>query len=156
MRIKKTAPIIITGFIAAIFSSFIAIADNETPHNASKTVSCGNCHGEALTGGLISPFWGGSYEPANIDDTLYNKICLECHTKASGPYTSTEAPLVRTHSSLATDAGYGNWTRECRDCHNPHYQRQSIYGYREASNLYLAKGQSHFVECITVLITQQH
>ncbi len=139
MRIKA-APIIIIGFIVAIFSSFIAIADNETPHNASKTVSCGNCHGEALTGGLISPFWGGSYEPANIDDTLYNKICLECHTKASGPYTSTEAPLVRTHSSLATDAGYGNWTRECRDCHNPHYQKQSIYGYREASNINLARG----------------
>ena len=89
---------------------------------------------------LYSPFWGGSYDPANIDDTVYNKICLECHTQPSGPYTTTGAPLAKTHSSLATDNGYGDWTRECRDCHNPHYQRQSYYKITDSSNLYLARG----------------
>jgi hypothetical protein len=35
---------------------------------------------------------------------------------------------------------YGNWTRECRDCHNPHYQRQKYYKSTDSNNLYLAKG----------------
>jgi hypothetical protein len=37
LRIKKTAPIIIIGFIMAIFFSFIAIAAIDAPHNARTT-----------------------------------------------------------------------------------------------------------------------
>ena len=71
MRIKAKAPIIIIGFIAAIFFSFTAIAVIDAPHNASNNISCGSCHGAAL---LNSPFWGGSYSPYDIDDTVYNKL----------------------------------------------------------------------------------
>src|SRR4030043_1969434 len=138
MRIKAlTAPIIIIGFIVAIFSSFTAIAVIDAPHNASTNISCGSWHGAAL---LNSPFWGGSYSPVNIDDTVYNKLCLNCHRTSSGPYTDTNAPLVKTHSSLTTDNGYGDWTRECRTCHDPHYQKQKNYKPTDASNLYLATG----------------
>src|SRR4030043_2453883 len=138
MRIKAlTAPIIIIGFIVAIFSSFTAIAVIDAPHNASTNISCGSWHGAAL---LNSPFWGGSYSPVNIDDTVYNKLCLNCHRTSSGPYTDTNAPLVKTHSSLNTSNKYGDWTRECRTCHDPHYQKQKNYKNTDAGNLYLATG----------------
>ena len=138
MRIKATAtPIIIAGFIVAIFFSFIAIAAIDAPHNASNNISCGSCHGEAL---FDSPFWGGSYDPANIDDTAYNKLCLSCHRAPFGPYSEISAPLVKTHSSLQTSNKYGTWTRECRTCHDPHYQKQKNYKNTDAGNLYLATG----------------
>jgi hypothetical protein len=141
LRIKKTAPIIIAGFIVAIFFSFIAIAAIDAPHNASNNISCGSCHGEALH---YSAFWGGSFTPADIDDTPYNRICLSCHTELSpgeGGYPQTKGPLVRTHSDLSIN-GPGNetWTRECRTCHDPHYQRQKNYKNTDAGNLYLATG----------------
>ena len=137
MRIKAKAPIIIIGFIVAIFFSLIAIAAIDAPHNASNNISCGSCHGEAL---LDSPFWGGSYDPANIDDTVYNKLCLNCHKASSVPYTDTNAPLEKTHSSLNTSNKYSDWTRECRTCHDPHYQKQKNYKPTESGNLYLATG----------------
>jgi predicted CxxxxCH...CXXCH cytochrome family protein len=137
MRVKASAIIVIAGFIVAIFFSFTAIAVIDAPHNASNYISCGSCHGAAL---LNSPFWGGSYSPANIDDTVYNKLCLNCHRASSGPYTDTNAPLVKTHSSLSTSNKYGDWTRECRTCHDPHYQRQKNYKTTESGNLYLATG----------------
>jgi len=140
LRIKKTTPIIIIGFIAAIFFSFTAIAVIDAPHNTSNNISCGSCHGEALH---YSAFWGGSFTPADIDDTPYNRICLSCHTVSSpggGGYPQTKGPLVKTHSSLSTDNGYGDWTRECRTCHDPHYQKQKNYKNTDAGNLYLATG----------------
>jgi hypothetical protein len=140
LRIKKTAPIIIIGFIIAIFSSFTAIAAIDAPHNASNNISCGSCHGEALH---YSAFWGGSFTPYDIDDTPYNRICLSCHTELSpgeGGYPQTKGPLVKTHSSLNTSNKYGDWTRECRTCHDPHYQKQKNYKTTDATNLYLATG----------------
>jgi len=141
MRIKTVAPIIIIGFIIAIFFSFTAIAVIDAPHNASNNISCGSCHGEALH---YSAFWGGSFTPADIDDTPYNRICLSCHTVSSpgeGGYPQTKGPLVRTHSDLSIN-GPGNetWTRECRTCHDPHYQKQKNYKNTESGNLYLATG----------------
>ena len=127
MKTKATAGIIIIGFII-VFSRFDAPAI-DTPHSASNNVSCGSCHGAAL---LNSPFWGGTMS--------YDQICLNCHRASSGPYTDTNAPLVKTHSSLNTDNGYGDWTRECRTCHDPHYQRQKNYKTTDAGNLYLATG----------------
>ena len=140
MRIKAAAPVITIGLIIAIFFSFTAIAVIDAPHNASNNISCGSCHGEALH---YSAFWGGSFTPADIDDTPYNRICLSCHTVSSpgeGGYPQTKGPLVKTHSSLNTDNGYGDWTRECRNCHDPHYQRQKNYKTTDAGRLYLATG----------------
>jgi hypothetical protein len=122
----KTLAIIVTGFVVSFACCFIAIAANDTPHNASNNMSCGSCHGETL---LDSPFWGGSW--------TYDDLCLSCHTEPpGGRYTEKNAPFEKTHS----DAG-GNALAECRDCHNPHYQRQKVYKNTDASNLYLAKGK---------------
>ena len=137
MRVKAAAQIIITGFIIAIFSSFIAIAAIDAPHNASNNISCGSCHGAAL---LNSPFWGGSYSPYDIDDTVYNKLCLNCHRSLSGPYTETNAPLEKPHSSIGLSNKYGDWSTECRNCHDPHYQKQKNYKNTDAGKLYLATG----------------
>jgi hypothetical protein len=139
MRTKAIA-IIVAGFVISFACCFIAIAANDTPHNASNNISCGSCHGEGI---LNSPFWGGSYTPATPDDTIYNNLCRSCHTEQSpgeGGYPETKGPLVKTHSDYSITGG-DSWKRECRDCHNPHYQRQKVYKNTDASNLYLAKGK---------------
>lgn len=132
MRVKSSAIILIAGFIIAASSRYISAID--APHNDSNNVYCGSCHGEAL---LYSPFWGGSFTPADIDDTAYNRLCLNCHKASSGPYTERSAPFSRTHSSLTTDNKYGNWTTECLDCHTPHYQSQKNYKTTDAGKLQL-------------------
>jgi hypothetical protein len=121
--------ITIVNFIAVLLLPFIAIAATDAPHNASNNIDCGSCHGVGL---LNSPFWGGTMS--------YDQLCLNCHTASSGPYSETNAPLVVTHSSDTTSDKYGEWSRECRNCHNPHYQRQKLYKNTDANNLYLATG----------------
>ncbi len=72
--------------------------------------------------------------PQDIDDTQYNTLCRSCHIGGPGA-----APLARTHSSVKTDTDYGDWTMECRVCHDPHQQRQfRVYG----SESYLFSGNS--------------
>jgi len=118
--------IIIIGLMVAVTPRFSAAID--APHNASNNISCGDCHGETL---LNSPFWGGSGS--------YDQLCLNCHRVSSG-YSETNAPIEKTHSSLTTSNKYGDWSRECRNCHDPHYQRQKNYKTTDASRLYLATG----------------
>jgi predicted CxxxxCH...CXXCH cytochrome family protein len=134
----KTALVIIIGFMIAITYPFITLAANDTPHNASNNMSCGSCHGELL---LQSPFWGGSW--------TYDQLCQSCHNVTDGSQpTDTNAPFEKTHSSQTTSTKYGTWSRECRDCHNPHYQRQKVYKNTDASNLYLATGKIQSCEYI--------
>jgi predicted CxxxxCH...CXXCH cytochrome family protein len=122
MRLKASALIIILiGFILAVSYQFISALD--APHNESNTMNCGDCHGQTL---LNSPFW------TNSED--YDIICTSCHTSGRAPY-------AETHSSLTTSSKYGDWTRQCRNCHDPHYQRQiKVYKNTDADNLYLASG----------------
>ncbi len=127
MRIKAAAIIIIIGFIVAVTFHFIAIAANDTPHNSSNNIGCGSCHGE----GLLKSFWGGS----GIYST-YDELCLSCHTEPFGPYLDMKGPFVKTHSDAGESA-----LAECRNCHNPHYQRQKVYKNTDAGNLYLATGK---------------
>jgi len=135
MKIKLPATFIITCFIAAIAFDFIALAAIDSPHNESSNVNCGSCHGQGL---LNSPFWGGGMS--------YDQLCLNCHTASSGPYSDTNAPLVKTHSSENTSENYGIWSRECRNCHDPHYQKQKNYKNTDAGNLYLATGT--IINCV--------
>ena len=129
VRIKIFAPLVIIGIIATFSYNFMALAAIDAPHNEANSVSCGSCHGKGL---LLSPFWGGTM---SFDD-----LCKNCHTATSGPYTDTNAPVARTHSSDTTSDTYGEWTNECRDCHDPHYQKQKNYKNTDASDLYLASG----------------
>jgi hypothetical protein len=126
---KITAVIFIAAFVGALAFRVLEIAAIDTPHSASNNISCGSCHGETL---LDSPFWGGSGS--------YDQLCLSCHKAPFGEYSDINAPLVKTHSSLNTSNKYGDWTRECRNCHDPHYQRQKNYKTTDASRLYLATG----------------
>lgn len=128
MKMKLPAAGIIIGFIIGI-SYFIALAAIDAPHNESNNVNCGSCHGQGL---LQSPFWGGGM--------TFDELCQNCHKVSSGPYTATNAPLVKTHSSENTSEQYGVWSRECRNCHDPHYQKQKNYKNTDAGNLYLATG----------------
>jgi predicted CXXCH cytochrome family protein len=121
------AIIVIIGFIVIISYKFSSAID--TPHNESNNVYCGSCHGQAI---LNSPFWGGTM--------TYDQLCLSCHYAPSGPFSDTYAPLVTTHSSETTSTNYGDWSRECIDCHDPHYQLQKNYKNTDASRLYLATG----------------
>jgi hypothetical protein len=129
VKIKALAPVIVIGFIVVFACHFIALAAIDAPHNDANSVSCGSCHGQGL---LNSPFWGG--------DMTLDQLCLNCHTASSGPYTDTNAPLVQTHSSENTSPQYGDWTKECVNCHDPHYQKQKNFKNTNASDLYLASG----------------
>ncbi len=122
MRIIKA--FIFVGFFICITSHFFAIAATDAPHNASNNINCGSCHGETL---MNSPFWGTG---------TYDQLCLSCHRRSTGcSYSQTDAPAVTTHSDSS-----GSALAECRNCHNPHYQRQKVYKNTDASNLYLATG----------------
>ncbi len=124
MKTKVTVLItVIIGFIVAITSCFIVIAATDAPHNASNNISCGSCHGETI---MNSPFWGTG---------TYDQLCLSCHRRSTG-YSQTDAPAEKTHSDSS-----GSALTECRDCHNPHYQRQKVFKNTDASNLYLATGK---------------
>lgn len=129
MRIKLFSPLVIIGLIVTFSYNFKALAAIDAPHNEANSISCGSCHGQGL---LQSPFWGGSM---SFDD-----LCVNCHTASSGPYTDTNAPVARPHSSDTTSETYGKWTNECRDCHDPHYQKQKNYKNTNASDLFLASG----------------
>jgi hypothetical protein len=113
----KAAGIIIIGFIIAVSSQFIAAID--APHNESNTINCGKCHGQTL---LNSPFW------TNSED--YDIICTRCHTELSGSFSTEAAPYAATHAN-----------KQCRNCHDPHYQWQKMYKNTDANNLFLAQGK---------------
>jgi hypothetical protein len=129
MKIKLI--LTITVIMGLILISYQFLSAIDTPHNESNNVYCGSCHGQGLLD-FDSPFWGGS--------GTYDQICLSCHYAPSGPYSDINAPLVTTHSSETTSTNYGDWSRECIDCHDPHYQLQKNYKSTDASRLYLATG----------------
>lgn len=139
MRIKAIAIIgLVIGFIFVISLQFSVAID--TPHNESNYVSCPVCH-VGPDWPMVS-YWFPSYTPQTIDDTNFNMLCLSCHVASSGPYTDTNAPRVKTHSSVSmgNNIKYGDWTRECRTCHDPHFQKQKNYKSTDAGNLFLATG----------------
>ena len=48
--------------------------------------------------------------------------CIECHTASAPPYSVDVAPHKQTHSNAVIGSDkYGNWERECVDCHEPHH-----------------------------------
>ena len=126
--------VIIKALVMVLVLSLIAIFAYalDYPHNAINTIGCNNCHdvhGEDAEENLFPPWI--EYNPQNIDDTRSNTLCWHCHNGMVAPY-------VRTHSSLTTSDKYGDWSIECRTCHNPHLQEQ-FRTYGEGSCLYLGE-----------------
>lgn len=99
------------------------------PHIELNDTECVSCHFVDSRNDDLLPDWAFQQQ-LNIDDTPYNNLCRYCHN-------DIEAPYVKTHSSISIDNGYGNWSMECRTCHDPHQPKQFIvYG----SNVYLDTG----------------
>ncbi|RJR16408.1 MAG: CxxxxCH/CxxCH domain-containing protein [Nitrospiraceae bacterium] len=113
--------------IFALLLAFIEATAIDSPHYDLNRIGCDSCHFVRGSEPSLLPPWT-SHVPQDIDDTQYNTLCWSCHN-------DIEAPYVRTHSSLNTDNGYGDWTVECRVCHNPHYQKQ-FRTYGSASYVY--------------------
>ncbi len=91
------------------------------PHTGVNNITCDACHFVYGDEPTLLPAWT-NVVPQNIDDTRYNVLCWSCHN-------DVEAQYVRTHSSLEIDNSYGDWSVECRVCHNPHTQKQfKTYG----------------------------
>ncbi|RJR19578.1 MAG: CxxxxCH/CxxCH domain-containing protein [Nitrospiraceae bacterium] len=127
-ELNKRIKIIIRSIIVLLFSISGSVAfAGDYPHFEGSSVFCESCHFVSGTEPSLMPPWT-VHEATNIDDTQHNTLCLSCHNDVDAPY-------VKTHSSLQTDNGYGDWTIECRVCHNPHYQKQ-FDTYGSASYLY--------------------
>ncbi len=115
--------------ITVLAISLMAISANalDYPHTGVNNIGCNSCHFVFETEPTLLPPWT-SQPPQDIDDTAYNKLCRSCHN-------DIDAPRMKTHSSLQIDNGYGDWTVECKTCHNPHYQKQ-FRTYGSVSYLY--------------------
>jgi len=101
--------IITTLFLVALAAPAFAL---DAPHSDAKGVACNSCHSH----------WNDPPD-SDLDGTTMNKLCQSCHY-AGGPATAK-----LTHSGFTTNSEttYGdNWTTQCIDCHDPHYQQQSI------------------------------
>ncbi len=111
----KLVPIAVICILIAI-QSFSSAADLDAPHDASFGAGCQSCHDmTAFDQPRLIPRNG--HVPQDIDDWLYNNICLGCHDGV----TATEGHF---HSSRTTSAKYGTWTVGCSVCHNQHTQEQ--------------------------------
>ena len=105
------------------------------PHNPANGINCVNCH--------EYPFdrWPGYVaDPGNLDSTVKNFVCLRCHDGTVDGPGEIAAPVKGMHSSAALSAKYGNWTTQCVDCHDPHFQSQVNYFQSDPSSLYLVVG----------------
>ena len=134
---------ITTVFILSLIFTLIAIQAEtlDYPHTSVNSIGCDSCH--FVYGDNSSLLVDVSSYSTGIDDTQYNNLCWSCHN-------DIDAPDVETHSSLQIDNSYGDWTVECRTCHNPHSQRQfRIYG----SSSYLTSGASTGLTATTLTKT---
>jgi len=130
---KRLAPVAgLLLLIAAVTTSGNARAYYlDAPHNESNGITCRTCHG--------NPAWWG-YTSQNIDDTVRNAVCLSCHDNNNdGDYKEMLAPQKAMHSDLAMN-GTSNWTTQCTDCHDPHYQPQLDWASVDSAKLWLAQG----------------
>lgn len=96
----------------------------------------------ALAGGVVAlglsmmPGSVSAYHSPNYDADMclachtngvpFPPECIQCHNVTAPPYSVDVAPLKLTHSSAVLysdpdDSDYGEWARECLDCHNPHH-----------------------------------
>ncbi|MEW6426630.1 MAG: hypothetical protein AB1568_01205 [Thermodesulfobacteriota bacterium] len=103
----------------------------DAPHDLAHRIDCVDCHAYPFDGwpGLVVP-------PPSIDATSRNFICLRCHGSGG------DAPTVGLHSHLAMGAASGivDWTTQCVDCHDPHFQAQKDHFRTSPGALFLVTG----------------
>ncbi len=116
------------------------------PHNTTNGIGCGSCHISHNGGEGLLP----AHTPTNIDDTQVNTLCWSCHNPLG------TAPYEETHSSLTTDAGYGDWSIECTTCHDPHKHEQFWeYVASEPTNYYVDPDATGTVAAVTTSTLQK-
>ncbi|MBI5558009.1 MAG: CxxxxCH/CxxCH domain-containing protein [Deltaproteobacteria bacterium] len=78
---------------------------NTAPHWTTNSIDCIDCHANHM-----GP----------------KTACEFCHNNDTGAnYAKTSAPRVATHSAAVIGSSqYGNWARQCVDCHDPHVSAQ--------------------------------
>ncbi len=93
------------GFLMAPVSSSAYHSNNYYYENNNENM-CSHCHPGGPGGG-------------NFPD------CMNCHNAESPvapPYSVDIAPMKQTHSNAVIGSDkYGDWSRECLDCHDPHH-----------------------------------
>lgn len=123
-------PLLAVLFVVLALPPFSATASFlQAPHDATNGLSCQRCHQESFSNPT-----GHLQNTASIDDTTRNSICLSCH----GPDGS--APGKGMHSSLALESRHPDWTTQCVDCHDPHFQSQLQYVLTAPERLFLVQG----------------
>ena len=115
---SKMAAMTLLAIASAIAVLPVAALALDYPHASTGCTTCHPAHGPGP--------W--DHPPQDIDDTYSNNLCWYCHNDLI-------APRVSTHSSLTTDARYGEWTVECKVCHQAHGQEQ-FRTYGSASYLF--------------------
>ncbi|MCB2184363.1 MAG: thrombospondin type 3 repeat-containing protein [Desulfobulbaceae bacterium] len=106
------------------------------PHDAAHGLSCKSCHEYSLK----NDAWPPDFPPAprTDDDTLGNYICLRCHDGSVDNPGEVAAPSAGMHSALFTNSSYPDWSIQCVDCHDPHFQAQ--LSYMDNPDLFLLQG----------------
>jgi hypothetical protein len=79
----------------------IQVTDAETPANVARVEWAFRVRNLGSTPGGSGQLLRRSFG---------SQICMDCH----------DATAIQTHSSQATDSGYGNWAIDCLTCHTPH------------------------------------
>ncbi|MBU1709190.1 MAG: hypothetical protein KKE17_04215 [Proteobacteria bacterium] len=121
----------------------------DAPHNSANGFECEACHGVDLLASLKLEYEGKiALEPDNKDITFYNLLCAKCHKEPGASSGDLPAPVTALHSSRETNSSYwqGNWSRQCIDCHNPHFQEQKFWLSDESNpvadaDFYLSQGE---------------
>lgn len=125
LRLQTIIKAIVIVLTLSLMSTQIDALDY--PHSGINNIGCDSCHFVYGEEPSLLPPWT-EHVPQDIDDTQFNTLCWSCHN-------DIEAPYMKTHSSLQTDNSYGDWTIECRTCHDPHAQQQ-IRAFGNASHIY--------------------
>jgi predicted CXXCH cytochrome family protein len=102
---RRRIPLRVLGALVCLIGFASTASALDTPHDEFAGIyACNPCHSAH----------SGSY-PHQLAT-----LCEQCHFDG-GPATS-----VKTHSSVTTSSGYGDWHLQCWGCHNPHKQEQDI------------------------------
>lgn len=121
-------------YLSLLMTSTAMAMAIDAPHNDTVNgIRCGSCHTYSL-------WW--RFSPAGAATTpsrgeLATTICLQCHNDPSGPI-----PYKKPHSgiSFGASAQHGDWSTNCTDCHDPHFQAQLDWLGSNGNELYLVTG----------------
>lgn len=102
----------------------------DAPHNE---ITCVDCHN-------YSAWW--RYSPVSASNEpsrggITTAVCLRCHNNPDGPI-----PYKKPHSSVSfgATAQHGDWSTNCIDCHDPHFQAQLDWRGTNSAELFLVTG----------------